>query len=77
MLVRGRCRDGVEIRLGLACGLVGKERDREVIRGHFTSNGWDFMDENWVKGRLKRLANESYENSIESIVVKMLTRRAV
>ena len=51
-----RCRTGPKLRLGLACGHT-KKAEREKLRSHFAAEGWDLYDEEWLRDRLRRVAD--------------------
>jgi len=70
----GACAEYPRVRLGLACGKIASDTDREAIRSHFTDRGWDLLDEHWLRAHLKRLAGGSYENQVSAVVAKLLLR---
>jgi len=70
----GACRPNPEIRLGMACGKIGDERGRAALVQHFANNGWDLLDENWLKDRLRAMAADGYENQVSAVVAKLLLR---
>jgi hypothetical protein len=72
----GACREGAKVKLSLAAGKVRNE-DRAAIRAHFDTQGWEFWDENWLRGHLRRMAQQSYENQVSAVVAKLLLRGKV
>jgi len=77
MAAVGACPDNARVRLSLAAGNVKNAADREAIRRHFESQGWDFWDELWLRERLHRMALQGYENQVSAIVAKLLDREAI
>lgn len=73
----GACAAKPKVRLGLACGKISSDTDREAIRSHFADQGWDLLDEPWLRAQLKRLASGSYENQVSAVVAKLLLRGQV
>ncbi len=75
LVAKGWCREGLELRLCLACGRIASERDRGWLRGHFKEKGWELWDEEWLAAKLQDLANGGYENNVSSVVTKLLLRK--
>jgi hypothetical protein len=69
---QGFCPDGVTARLCLAAGKI--HGDPAPLRAYFQSKGWMLFDRAWLRAGLEALATESYENSVASIVAKLLLR---
>lgn len=63
--------------MSLACGKVRNETDRTAIRAHFAAEGRELWDEEWLRERLKRRAQQGYENQVSAVVAKMLLREQV
>jgi len=40
----------------------------------FANNGWQLLDETWLKQRLNHLSTQGYENQMSSVVAKLLLR---
>jgi hypothetical protein len=70
----GACREDAHIELCLACGRIASDTDRENLRAHFHQNGWELLDEEWLRERLKRMSKGSYENQVSAVVSKLLLR---
>ena len=68
-----RCRARPTLRLGLVCGHT-KRVAREELRSHFVARGWDLYDEEWLRDRLREVANGGYENQVSAVVAKLLVR---
>ena len=68
-----RCRAKPKLRLGLVCGHT-KKAAREELRSHFAENGWDLYDDEWLRDRLREVANGGYENQVSAVVAKLLVR---
>jgi hypothetical protein len=60
--------------LCLAAGKVIRESDRYKIKEYFNSKGWLFWDDQWIRNRLKAITETSYEDSIATMVSKLLLR---
>ena len=65
------------VRLALAAGKVRNESERALISEHFRSKGWDLWGEPWLCERLRRLAQQGYENQVSAVVSKLLLRGKV
>jgi hypothetical protein len=74
LVEKGFCPPKPNVSLVLAAGHI-VEIHREKVSAKFKENGWILWDENELYVRLKKLADEGYENTIESVVSKMLLRR--
>jgi hypothetical protein len=70
----GACGETPKVRLGLACGKITSEEDRNAIRAHFDAQGWDLLDEPWLREKLRRMADGGYENQVSAVVAKLLLR---
>jgi hypothetical protein len=69
---QGFCPAGTKAQLCLAAGnLYGDPND---LRSLFKTNGWRLFERSWLIAGLQALAGESYENSIASVVAKLLLR---
>ena len=47
------------------------------IREHFAKKGWELWDEPWLRERLQRMSDQSYENQVSAVVAKPLLRGKV
>jgi hypothetical protein len=72
--VLGACAPEPQVRLCLAVGHIYRDEDRDGLHALFEKNGWELLDEEWIKIRLKRLAEIGYENSTAAVVTKLLIR---
>ncbi|WP_316184791.1 hypothetical protein [Bradyrhizobium sp. SZCCHNRI1003] len=70
----GACRANAETKLCLACGRIATEADRAGLHKHFDEKGWELWDEPWLRGRLKRMSDQGYENQVSAVVAKLLLR---
>ncbi|MBR0793756.1 hypothetical protein JQ631_32140 [Bradyrhizobium manausense] len=70
----GSCSSDPSVTLCLACGRIASDKDRQKIREHFATNGWQLWDENWLRERLKSMAAGGYENQVSAVVSKLLLR---
>lgn len=63
----------LKIQLCLAAGRI-VNRDTEKIQALFDANGWLLFDQEWLKSRLKDIADEGYDNAIAAVTAKLLLR---
>jgi len=75
LVEQGFCPPGTQARLCLAAGNI--YRDAERLREVFEEKGWTLYDRSWLRAGLEALAKESYENSVASVVAKLLLREEV
>jgi hypothetical protein len=59
--------------LGLAAGKFRNNDDAKNVAVLFTANQWLLLGPDWIRGRLKRLAASGYDNSVASIVAKLMS----
>jgi hypothetical protein len=71
---QGFCPPGTKAQLCLAAGNV--YGDPEPLRAVFARKGWRLFENAWLVEGLRSLAEESYDNSIASVVAKLLTRES-
>lgn len=69
---QGFCPTGAKATLCLAAGKI--YGDPVPLRAIFEKNGWRLLESSWLVDGLQRLAEESYDNSVASIVAKLLLR---
>ena len=62
------------IQLCLAAGRIKSTRDRKALHELFHDQGWRLFDEEWLREEMGALSKESYQNSITSVVAKLLLR---
>ncbi len=62
------------VQLCLAAGRIKSSKDRDALLGHFSSNGWRLLDKAWLCAEMEALSQESYQNSVSSVVSKLLLR---
>lgn len=72
LVEQGFCPAGTKATLCLAAGRI--YGDPVPLRDIFQLNGWRLFDRRWLMDGLHRLAEESYDNSVGSIVAKLLLR---
>ncbi|MCF6371257.1 hypothetical protein [Rhizobium halophilum] len=72
----GACAAHPTVTLGMACGRFKTAGDRDRLREHFKIQGWELLDEEWLRAHLKQLATGSYENKTSAVVAKLLLRRS-
>lgn len=73
----GACAERPAVRLGLACGKISSDADRDALKKHFAEQNWDLYDEAWLRAHLTRMAKGSYENQVSAVVAKLLIRGQV
>jgi hypothetical protein len=59
----------------LVAGKIATQKDREILHHFFSGKGWILYDDEWLKERLERLAQKSYENDVAIIVAKLFARK--
>jgi hypothetical protein len=74
LVEQGFCPPGTKARLCLAAGNI--HGDPAPLRAFFAANDWKLFERRWLISGLEALATESYENSIASVVAKLLLRDA-
>jgi hypothetical protein len=72
LVEQGFCPPGTKAQLCLAAGNI--YGDPAALHAIFAAKGWQLFDRNWLRAGLEALATESYENSVASIVAKLLLR---
>lgn len=72
LVEQGFCPPGTEARLCLAAGTI--HGDPTPLRAIFKAKGWQLFERSWLISGLQALATESYENSVASVVAKLLLR---
>jgi hypothetical protein len=70
----GACRSRPAVRLCLACGRIASDADRKGLRKLFGEKGWELLDEEWIRQRLRAMSHGSYENQMGAVVTKLLLR---
>lgn len=71
----GACSSNVNVKLCLACGRIASERSRSELKALFKKNNWELWDETWLRAKLKKMSDGSYENSVSAVVSKLLLRK--
>lgn len=61
--------------LCLAAGKVAGENERAKVKAHFKKKKWLFLDEVWLKKKLKSISSIGYEDEVATIVTKLLLRK--
>ena len=75
LVEQGFCPPGTQPRLCLAAGNI--HGDPAPLRRIFEANGWRLFEKSWLIAGLEALATESYENSVASVVAKLLLRGVI
>ena len=75
LVEQGFCPSGTQARLCLAAGNI--HGDPAPLREFFNAKGWRLFERSWLISGLEALATESYENSVASIVAKLLLREVI
>jgi hypothetical protein len=69
------CRPDPDVELCLAAGKI-KKGDQSWLRTHFERNKWILWTPEDICEQLKKLSQSAYENSIASVVAKVLLRKS-
>lgn len=72
LVEQGFCPAGTKATLCLAAGKI--YGDPAPLRAIFEKNGWRLFESGWFVDGLRRLAGESYDNSVAAVVAKLLLR---
>jgi hypothetical protein len=70
----GACAPNPKVQLCLAAGNIASKSDLPGMRAHFSANGWQLFDREWLHERLSHTAQAGYENDITFVVAKILLR---
>lgn len=73
LLEKGACRRDPTVRLLLVAGNIA-ESSRAELKQHFLKNQWELWDEEEIRKRLIKLADDSYDDTVVSVVSKILLR---
>lgn len=68
----GACSPVPKIELCLVAGKTATAKDKTAILELFEVQGWHFFDDAWMRGCLRKMASDGYENSVASVVAKLL-----
>jgi hypothetical protein len=68
------CAIDPKITLCLACGRIASDADRRKLHDHFQAQNWLLWDEDWLRQRLKQMADGGYENQVSAVVSKLILR---
>jgi len=74
MYEKGSVLENPRVTLCLAAGLIRSSADRARLKEHFAGQGWLLFDEAWLVASLKAISGRSYQNSVASVVAKILLR---
>jgi hypothetical protein len=70
----GLCAPNPSVQLCFAAGNIIREEDRAKIAALFKKEGWIFWDPKWIRSRLEELSGAGYEDSVATIVSKLIFR---
>nr|WP_200985540.1 hypothetical protein [Rhizobium rhizogenes]QCL10656.1 hypothetical protein C6.5e_760 [Rhizobium rhizogenes] len=70
----GACAPNPIVTLGLACGRFKSAADRQQLSDHFANQGWELLDDEWLRSHLRKMAKGSYENKTSAVVAKLILR---
>ncbi len=69
------CQPNPKVKLLLVAGKIA-EKSRKELNDHFKKNiDWEIWDENKIYEKLTNLSDAGYDNTVASVVSKMLLRR--
>ena len=71
---RGAILPAPNVQLCLVAGRIKSSSDRAALQTLFDIRGWRLFDEAWLNAELRVLAKDSYQNSVASVVSKLLLR---
>ncbi len=74
LIERGSIAPNPKITLCLATGRIATNKDRARLHEYFEAKGWKLFDEEWVRKSLDQISEGSYQNSVASVVAKILIR---
>ena len=72
----GSCSPSPDIKLCLAAGRVATDGGRQQIHQFFEAQKWLFMDEEWLRSKIQKVADGRYQNHVAAIVAKLLLPRS-
>ena len=75
LIEQGFCPPGTRAQLALAAGKI--YGDPAPLRAFFQRKGWQLFENDWLVEGLRQLDTESYENSVASVVTKILLRNEI
>lgn len=70
----GRIALNPHVTLCLVAGKIASDHDRDLLRRHFEKNEWLLWDDEWLRKRLKKIADGGYENDVTDVVAKIILR---
>lgn len=68
----GLIRSNPTMQYALVAGHIATESDRNELNKYFKEQGWQFYDDQWIKGKLENLRELDYENHVIVILTKIL-----
>ena len=63
--------------LALAAGKIRNKKDKYLLHDHFTKNDWVLFDTQWIVSRLITATDQSYFDSVQDVVSKLIVRNKV
>ena len=63
-----------EPKLGMIYGYATPS-NTEILKAHFEENGWGLYGPEWLRDHLQKMALQSYDNQVASVVAKLLLPR--
>lgn len=72
LVQKGFCAPEPTVRFGLAAGKI--QGDESKLSAQFQAKGWDLWTPHHIRGELLKLAESSYEDSVASVVTKIVVR---
>jgi hypothetical protein len=75
LVTSGLVLPGATVRLALMAAKI-RASDHQDVAALFKRKRWRLFDVTWIQSQLRELSNGSYENSVPSVVSKLLLRGA-
>lgn len=72
LVEQGYCLPNPTAVLCLATGKIQSQADEINLREMFNQNGWELLTDIWIREGLRSIEGDGYENSVASIVAKLL-----
>jgi len=75
LIARSAILPNPRVQLCLAAGRIKSPKDSEALHALFSRRGWRLFDERWLADGITLLSKDSYQNSVASVVSKLMLRQ--
>jgi len=75
LVKEGLCPENVTVQLCLAVGRIAGGTNRDQLLMYFEKNGWKLFDDRWICDRVKKLADEDYQDDVAVLVAKIMSQQ--